>query len=51
LTVGKKTAVLYSRSLRDTIMKLKGRDLCQELLLEYLTGPDGTITGSYRFQH
>ena len=33
-------AVLYSRSLRDTVMELKGRGLCQELLLEYLTEAD-----------
>jgi len=33
-------AVLYSQSLRDTVRELKGRGLCQELLLELLTEAD-----------
>jgi len=33
-------AVLYSPSLRDTVKELKGRGLCQELLLELLTELD-----------
>jgi predicted ATPase len=33
-------AVLYSRSLRDTVKELKGRGLCQELILESLAETD-----------
>jgi DNA-binding winged helix-turn-helix (wHTH) protein/predicted ATPase len=33
-------AVLYCQSLRDTVKELKGRGLCQELLLELLTESD-----------
>ena len=33
-------AVIYSQSLRNTVMELKGRGLCQELLLEVLTEAD-----------
>jgi predicted ATPase len=33
-------AVLYSQNLRDTVKELKGRGLCQELLLELLTEAD-----------
>jgi predicted ATPase len=33
-------AVLYSKSLRDTVKELKGRDECHEILLELLTRED-----------
>jgi len=33
-------AVLYSPSLRDTVKELKGRGLCQELLIQLLTEAD-----------
>ena len=33
-------AVLYRKSLRDTVLELKGRDHCREMLLELLTRED-----------